>query len=100
MIDDTANLSIDFLAGFTIFMIGFIYVATLIPGLLLGLQSSTIDYDAVAYRTGVILVEDPGFPVSWENPGIYSDNYTTDKRHPVWTRALKRLPPISCLCKK
>ena len=38
MIDDTANLSIDFLAGFTIFMIAFIYVATLIPGLLLGLQ--------------------------------------------------------------
>jgi hypothetical protein len=75
MIDDAANLSIDFLAGFTLFMIAFIYVATLIPGLLLGLQSSTIDYNAVAYRTGVILVEDPGSPVSWENPGIYSDYY-------------------------
>ena len=68
MIDDTANLSIDFLAGFTIFMIGFIYVATLIPGLLLGLQSSTIDYDAVAYRTGVILVEIPAFRCPGRTP--------------------------------
>ena len=41
----------------------------MIPGLLIGLQSYTIDYDAVAYRTGVILVEDPGWPVSppWES---------------------------------
>lgn len=75
MMDDTANLSLDFLAGFTIFMVAFIYVASLIPSLLLGLQSSTIDYNAVAYRTGVILVEDPGAPVSWENPGIYPDYY-------------------------
>lgn len=67
MIDDTGNLSIDFLAGFTIFMIAFIYVATMIPGLFIGLQSKTIDYDAVAYRTGVILAEDPGMPYnpSW-----------------------------------
>jgi hypothetical protein len=38
----------------------FIYVVTLVPGLFLDLQSKAIDYDAVAYRTGVILVEDPG----------------------------------------
>ncbi|MFA7694979.1 MAG: hypothetical protein WCX63_05550 [Methanoregula sp.] len=50
----------DFLAGFTIFIIAFIWVATLIPSLLIGLNAHTIDYDAVAYRTGVILVEDPG----------------------------------------
>ena len=68
MIDDTANLSIDFLAGFTIFMIAFIYVATLIPGLLLGLQGSTIDYSGVAYRTGVILVGDPGAPLILGEP--------------------------------
>ena len=53
-------MSIDFLVGFTLFMITFIWVATMIPGLFIGLQSHTIDYDAVAYRTGVILVEDPG----------------------------------------
>ncbi|MEN6442735.1 MAG: hypothetical protein WC391_03990 [Methanoregula sp.] len=68
MTDDAGNLSIDFLAGFAIFMVAFIYVATMIPSLLIGLQSNTIDYDAVAYRTGVILVEDPGMPVNppWE----------------------------------
>lgn len=41
-------------------MIAFIIVSTMSAGLLVGLQSKTIDYDAVAYRTGVILAEDPG----------------------------------------
>jgi len=66
MSDDSGALSIDFLVGFTIFIIAFIWVVSIIPGLLIGLQSYTIDYDAVAYRTGVILVEDPGEPLSWE----------------------------------
>ena len=53
----------------------------MIPGLLIGLQSYTIDYNAVAYRTSVILVEDPGEPAlpmaahPWE--------YLTDKRDVV-----------------
>ncbi len=66
-------MSLDFLAGFTIFMISLIIVVSLVPGLLAGLTSSGIDYDAVAYRTGVILVEDPGWPDSpnaWEHYGI------------------------------
>ena len=69
MTDDDGNMSIDFLAGVTIFIISFIWVATLIPGILIGLQSNSLDYDAVAYRTGVILVEDPGWPASpgWES---------------------------------
>ena len=69
MPDDGGNLSIDFLAGMTMFMIALIWIATMIPGLLIGLQSRSIDYDAVAYRTGVILVEDPGMPAnpSWDN---------------------------------
>ena len=57
-------LSLDFLAGFTIFLLALIMVVSMVPGLLAGLQSSGIDYDAVAYRTGVILVEDPGW---WED---------------------------------
>lgn len=61
MVDDSGILSLDFIVGFTIFMISFIIVATMISGLLVGLQAKTIDYDAVAYRTGVILVEDPGY---------------------------------------
>jgi hypothetical protein len=60
MNEDSANLSVDFLAGFTIFMIAFIWVATMIPSLLIGLNAYPIDYNAVAYRTGVILAEDPG----------------------------------------
>ena len=48
--------------GLSIFLITLIIAATMISGLLVGLQSKTIDYDAVAYRTGVILVEDPGEP--------------------------------------
>ena len=73
MTSDSGNLSIDFLAGFTIFMIAFIWVISMIPGLLVNLQGYTIDYDAVAYRTGVILAEDPGEPslptsvIPWEN---------------------------------
>jgi hypothetical protein len=68
MVDDRGNLSIDFLIGFTIFLLSFIWVASMISGILVGLQGSSIDYEAVAYRTGVILVEDPGWPASppWE----------------------------------
>ena len=62
MSGDSGNLSIDFLVGFTIFLIAFIWVVSMIPGLMIGLQSYTIDSDAVAYRTGVILAEDPGEP--------------------------------------
>jgi hypothetical protein len=74
-VKEGANLSLDFLAGFTVFIIAFIYVATLIPGFLLDLQNKNVDYNAVAYRTGVILTEDPGSPVSWENPAAYSDYF-------------------------
>ena len=68
MLDDGGNLSIDFLAGMTIFMVALIWVANIVPGLLIGLQSRSIDLDAIAYRTGVILVEDPGMPAtpSWD----------------------------------
>jgi len=62
MNDDSGLLSIDFIAGFTIFMIAFIMVVTMVSGLLVGLSSRTIDYDALAYRTGVILAEDAGDP--------------------------------------
>jgi hypothetical protein len=50
-----------------------IWVANMVPGLLIGLQSRSIDLDAIAYRTGVILVEDQGMqrntlypPSSWD----------------------------------
>lgn len=61
MRDDSGQLSIDFLVGFTVFLLAFIFVATLSSSLFINLQSKTIDFDAVAYRTGVILTEDPGY---------------------------------------
>ncbi|MDD1667769.1 MAG: hypothetical protein LUO96_04805 [Methanomicrobiales archaeon] len=59
----SGQLPVDFLVGFTIFILSLIMVANFVPSLLVGLQrTSGIDYDAVAYRTGVVLVEDPGEP--------------------------------------
>jgi hypothetical protein len=68
MRSDAGTLSVDFLAGFTIFMVAFVWVATMIPGMLVSLNARGVDYDAVAYRTGVILLEDPGWPSvpAWE----------------------------------
>lgn len=60
--DENGMLSVDFLAGFTIFLLALILVIAMIPGILVGIRSTSIDYDAVAYRTGAILVEDPGWP--------------------------------------
>ncbi|HVP25217.1 MAG TPA: hypothetical protein VMS81_04475, partial [Methanomicrobiales archaeon] len=60
---ESGQLPVDFLVGFTIFILSLIMVANFVPSLLVGLQRTTgIDYDAVAYRTGVVLVEDPGEP--------------------------------------
>jgi hypothetical protein len=72
MTDSDGALSVDFLVGVTIFMVAFIWVATLVPNLFLGVSAHGIDFDAVAYRTGVILAEDPGATNgsatgSWEN---------------------------------
>ena len=74
MADSSANMSIDFLVAFTIFMVAFIWVATMIPNLFLGVSEHGIDYDAVAYRTAVILAEDPGATIPtvytpWEQEG-------------------------------
>lgn len=60
----------DFLIGFSIFLLSLIMVLTMIPGVFAGLESAKIDYDAVAYRTSVILCEDPGWPsgeAPWES---------------------------------
>jgi len=68
MRNESAVSSVDFLVGFTIFLLAFILVVDMVPGVLIGIDSNTVDYDAVAYRTGTILVEDPGWPVfpAWE----------------------------------
>jgi len=88
MTDDAAILSVDFLVGFTIFLVSFIWIANLVPGLFLGLSASTIDYNAVAYRTGVILAEDPGATVPtvftpWEFQTANPLTATTGKNNVV-----------------
>jgi hypothetical protein len=78
--NEDAILSIDFLAGFTVFILSLIMVLSLVPGFLAGIQSENIDYDAVAYRTSVILVEDPGAPEnpSWNLMGPYGMEHKAD----------------------
>ncbi|MCK9580937.1 MAG: hypothetical protein M0Q92_10890 [Methanoregula sp.] len=72
MTDNSGSMSVDFMVGFTFFILAFIWVATMVPGLFIGIQSHSIDFDAVAYRAGVILTEDPGqahkdvSPQPWE----------------------------------
>ncbi|OPX69926.1 MAG: hypothetical protein A4E37_00215 [Methanoregulaceae archaeon PtaB.Bin056] len=73
--NDSGQLSIDFIVGLSIFMIALIMAATMAAGLLSGLQSKHIDYDAVAYRTAVMLVEDPGEPVETVGKSIFSNPY-------------------------
>jgi hypothetical protein len=65
---DDGFLTIDFLVGFGIFIVAFIMVVSIVPGLFVGINGAGIDYDAVAYRTSVILMEDPGSPSDpgWE----------------------------------
>jgi hypothetical protein len=89
---DDGVLSLDFLAGFTIFMLALIMVVSMVPGLLAGLESSGIDYDAVAYRTGVILVEDPGWPVypPWE----MNDEFHKDEIQRMGLAVSKETPNI------
>jgi hypothetical protein len=79
MTNSNGNLSVDFLVGFSIFMIAFIWVATLVPNLFLGVSSHQIDFDAVAYRSGVILAEDPGNPSVPDDPWEYLPDSGKDK---------------------
>jgi hypothetical protein len=87
---DSGQLPVDFLVGFTIFILSLITVANFVPSLLVGLQRTTgIDYDAVAYRTGVVLVEDPGQPAGELHLGVHP---VVPPAHPEWdlqTRAEK-----------
>ncbi len=75
--DDSGLLSIDFIIGLSIFLIAFMMVATMASGLLVGLQSKHVDYDAVAYRTAVMLTEDPGEPVQIVDFSAYKGNEST-----------------------
>lgn len=85
---ENGQLSLDFIVGFTIFMIAFIFVITIMSGLFIGLFSRTVDYDAVAYRTSVILVEDPGEPRAYIGTTSW---HLLDLSYPVSRDSIKRL---------
>jgi|GEM_PF-1354902 len=67
-VDQDGILSLDMLAGFSIFLLALIAVFAMVPSVLAGIDCSGADYDAVAYRTSVILAEYPGDPCypPWE----------------------------------
>ncbi|MDY6958444.1 MAG: hypothetical protein SVK08_04735, partial [Halobacteriota archaeon] len=80
-----AQISMDFLTGITIFLVTFIAIALFIPGMFTPFQSETIDLNSVAYRTSVILVEDPG---RWNNTTVGGSDWEKN----ITTRTnLKRL---------
>ena len=54
-------------------------VLTMIPGIFAGLESAQIDYDAVAYRTSVILCEDPG----WSTGEDYWETIDTEHKDDI-----------------
>lgn len=64
MKDDLGQASLDFLAGVIIFMGSLIMIIQFIPGIFTPFQTEVTDLNSVAYRTGVLLLEDPGW---WSN---------------------------------
>jgi hypothetical protein len=62
--DERGQMGIDFIAGVSLFMLTLLFLVHFIPGMFVPFQSETIDLSSVAYRTSVILVEDPGW---WDN---------------------------------
>lgn len=72
--DERGQMSIDFLAGLALFILALLFLAQFIPGMFVPFQSETIDLSSVAYRTSVILVEDPG----WYNGTIQGEDWEND----------------------
>ena len=85
--DDGAQSNIDFLFGLAVFLMAFLYMITFIPGLFVPYQASAVDLSSVVYKTGAVLVEDPGWYV-YEVNGNQMGN-------PAWeTQSLTRLSRI------
>lgn len=86
--DEKGQIGIDFLAGMSLFMLALLFLTQVIPGMFLPFQTETIDLNSVAYRTSVILVEDPGWGdqgIDWEKENIENVSrigLAIDKAHP------------------
>ena len=86
--DERGQMSIDFLVGMSLFMLALIFLVLVIQGMFLPFQTETIDLNSVAYRTSVILVEDPGCwdnGTDWEKQNVENVRrigLAIDKAHP------------------
>jgi hypothetical protein len=67
----SAQVNIDFLAGVSIFLVSFLLVVQLVPNLFIPFQGQPVTLHSVAYRTGVILCEDPG----WYNDTVNNSGH-------------------------
>lgn len=70
--DEKAQLSMDFLGGFAIAFFSLVTVLIFLPTFFTTLQNPAIDLHPVAYRTSVLLVEDPGW---WSNATAGEQGY-------------------------
>ncbi|MEM2924366.1 MAG: hypothetical protein QXJ68_01585 [Methanocellales archaeon] len=70
--DAKAQLSMDFLGGFVILFFSLVTVLIFLPTLFSTLQNPSIDLHPVAYRTSVLLAEDPGW---WSNITVGEQGY-------------------------
>ncbi len=83
MDNESGQSSIDFLFGFGVFLVTFIFAISFIAGIFVPYQPGAIDLSSVAYRTTAILVEDPGWyigangvpagTIAWETTYNMSD---------------------------
>lgn len=65
--NDPGYTNLDFLVGSSIFLLTFMYVFTFVPNLFTPYQAGAIDLGSVVYRTGAVLVEDPGWYIYTQN---------------------------------
>lgn len=75
--DDGAQASIDFLTAISIFLLTFAYLMMQIPSIFAPFQTQSTDLQPVAYRTAMILAEDPGGwcdGTDWENNSVSLDD--------------------------
>jgi len=76
--DQTAAISLDFMAAIAIFVVAFLYVVYSLSGAIAPYTGESKDIYPVASRMSEILVSDPGAPEDWET--FWSANPENVKR--------------------
>mgnify|MGYP001772566864 CR=1 FL=1 len=61
---EKGKLSLDMLIGLSVFLFTFIFVTNFLPGVFADVRNE-INLAHQAYRLSALLVEDPGYPMSW-----------------------------------